>query len=83
MVEAWLDGLFDSCLGGIAFISILFVAIFGFAGVISYVSGNIGCAHAYENSGFEYRYDFWAGCMIKVNSKWIPQDIYRNVEVHK
>jgi len=32
------------------------------------------CSVKYQ--AFENRYDFWAGCQIRINDKWIPADSY-------
>lgn len=38
------------------------------------------CKMSWEESDFESRYSFTAGCQIKVKGRWIPAENYRDID---
>jgi len=41
---------------------------------------SVMCRTSWEDSGFYSRYKIMAGCQIKVDGRWIPEERYRTIE---
>lgn len=53
------------------------VALLGVAFALDYVTGSYGCSSKAAMMGMEHDFSVAAGCMIKVEDKWVPLDNYR------
>jgi len=38
---------------------------------------NKACTVLQEETGLETKYEFWNGCFVKLDDRWVPQDNWR------
>jgi len=52
-------------------------ALLGVAFAIDYTTGSYGCSSKAAMMGMDHDFSVAAGCMIKVEDKWVPLGNYR------
>lgn len=58
---------------GVACVAGLAIAIYLISSGLSYLSGKYNCHTQWQESGFDYKYTYRAGCLIQKDGKWIPE----------
>jgi tRNA(Phe) wybutosine-synthesizing methylase Tyw3 len=61
----------------IIFAAVIVVCVSVFAGANKLQ--NIACQEAWKHSGIESKYNFYAGCLIKIDGRFIPASNYREL----
>lgn len=59
----------------ISFITVVLLILMAFGGVLY---SSFECGRKWES--FEYRYKWFAGCQVKDDDKWVPEERFRILE---
>lgn len=58
---------------------IVVVVVGGMIGLAN-MAAKASCEQQWADSGFAAQYGFFSGCRIAKDGKWIPTDVYRELE---
>lgn len=64
------------------FVISVFGSIFSFYALLGIFVLQPVCYAQYKNSGHEPKWDFWAGCMLKMpDGRYLPEDLVTKCEI--